>query len=84
MTDPERLIITDERIPLDWRVMKYGAVGFELTMWCGFGAGRNLYHAYLRLGIVTLYASRFRLDRVFAMWTAARNQLAALFARSGR
>lgn len=55
----------------DWRVIRTGAIGIELSF-CGFGYGRDLFHVYVRLGLVTLYLSSQRLDRVLAMWREAR------------
>lgn len=56
------------------RVVRTGAVGLELSL-CGFGWGRDLFHRYVRLGVVTIYVSTQRLDRVLAMWREARRVL---------
>lgn len=58
----------------DWRVICRGAIGVELSL-CGFGYGRDLFHVYVRLGLVTLYLSAHRLDRVLTMWKTAREHL---------
>lgn len=50
----------------DWRVLAQGAVGVELAL-CGFGFGKNLYHVYIHLGLVTIYLTSRRLDRVMAL-----------------
>lgn len=60
---------------MDWRVIRTGAFGVEFSL-CGFGGGRDLFHAYVKLGIVTLYVASQRLDRVLAMWRRARETLA--------
>jgi len=59
----------------DLRVIRTGALGIELSL-CGFGTGRDLFHAYVKLGVLTLYVSSQRLDRVLAMWAEARRTLA--------
>lgn len=59
----------------DWRVIRTGAFGVEFTLWCGVGWGTDLFHAYVKLGIATLYVSRFPLIRVLSMWRAARDKL---------
>lgn len=59
-----------------WRVIRTGAAGVEFSL-CGFGCGRDLFHVYVRLGLVTLYLSAYRLDRMLAMWNAARKALKA-------
>lgn len=76
MNDPgeKRPIIPDGRIT-DWRIVARGAIGVEISLWCGFGIGRNLFHVYVRLGVVTLYAASRRLDRFLALWDAARAEL---------
>lgn len=51
----------------DWRVLTQGAVGIELAL-CGFGVGRNLFHVYVRLGLVTLYVTSRRLDKMIALY----------------
>ena len=65
----------------DWKPICRGAIGLEIHAWAGFGAGRDLFHRYARIGVVTVYASAHRLDRVLAMWQAAR---AALRGKDGR
>lgn len=58
----------------DLRVLRTGAVGVEFSL-AGFGLGRDLFHSYVKLGVVTLYVSSQRLDRVLAMWRQARDVL---------
>lgn len=61
----------------DWRVIRSGAIGAELSL-CGFGWGRDLFHAYVRLGVITVYVASQRLDRVLAAWKAAREHLTSI------
>lgn len=49
--------MSDER-PTGWKVLGTGAVGAELTLWCGFGVGKSVNHVFLRLGMVILFARR--------------------------
>lgn len=56
------------------RVLRTGAFGVEFSL-AGFGWGKDLFHRYLKLGLVTFYVSSQRLDRVLGMWRAARNAL---------
>lgn len=58
----------------DLRVLRTGAFGVEFSL-TGFGYGRDLFHAYVRLGLVTVYVSSRRLTDVLAMWKAARDVL---------
>lgn len=58
----------------DLRVLRTGAIGVEFSL-AGFGAGRDLFHSYVRLGLVTLYVASQRLDRMLAMWRQARDVL---------
>ena len=60
---------------MDWKPVCRGAVGIEFHCWAGIGVGRDLFHRYARLGVMTVYASAYRLDRVLAMWNAARDVL---------
>lgn len=56
-----------------------GAIGVELCLWCGFGIDRGEGgHRFIRLGVVTLYGSRWRLDRFLAMWRAAKERFTRL------
>lgn len=59
---------------MDWRIIRTGAFGVEFSF-CGFGCGRDLFHVYLKVGLVTLYLTSRRLDRVLAMWRSARDVL---------
>jgi hypothetical protein len=58
----------------DFRVLRTGAFGVEFSV-CGFGWGRDLFHVYVRLGLITIYLASQRLDRVLSMWKAARDAL---------
>lgn len=59
----------------DWRVLHRGALGIEVTAWCGFGFGKNLFHIYARLGVFTVYASSLSLDRLLARMAAVRDAM---------
>lgn len=58
----------------EWRVIVRGGFGIEFSL-CGFGAGRDLFHRYVRLGIVTLYITSRPLHRFLNMMRAAREVL---------
>lgn len=58
----------------DLRVLRTGAFGVEFSL-AGFGWGRDLFHSYVKVGVVTLYVSSQRLDRVLSMWREARRAL---------
>ncbi len=60
-----------------WRVIRTGAAGIEFSL-CGFGVGKDLFHVYAKLGVVTLYLATRRLDLLLALWKAARNRLAGV------
>jgi hypothetical protein len=51
----------------DWRVILQGAIGIEFAF-CGFGVGKNLFHVYARLGVLTIYVSAKRLDQLVALY----------------
>lgn len=70
---PQRRVIPDKRIT-DWHVIARGAVGIELGL-VGFGRGRDLFHRYLKLGVVTLYITTRPLPRFLAMYREARDVL---------
>lgn len=55
----------DGKSPLERAVSaaRDGAIGVELSLWCGFGLHRDLFFVYVRLGIVTLYLTSRRLHR---------------------
>lgn len=52
----------------DWRVLTQGAFGIELSLWCGFGYGRNLFHVYVHIGVATLYLTSRRLDLMVGLY----------------
>jgi hypothetical protein len=58
---------------MTWRPWD-GALGIEFGF-CGFGWGSDLFHRYLKLGIVTLYLSEQRLEAMLKMWRRARDVL---------
>ncbi|WP_020699591.1 hypothetical protein [Reyranella massiliensis] len=51
----------------DWRVLAQGAIGIEIAL-CGFGAGKSLFHVYVHLGVVTIYVTSRRLDRMIKLY----------------
>lgn len=51
----------------DWRVILQGAIGIEFAL-CGFGGGKNLFHVYVHLGVLTIYVSAKRLDQLIALY----------------
>lgn len=56
------------------RVIVRGGAGIELGL-VGFGWGRDLFHRYLKLGVVTLYITTEPLARYLARQRAAREEL---------
>lgn len=68
---PQRPVIPDRRIT-DWHVIARGAVGIELGL-VGFRAGRDLFHRYISLGVVTLYITTQPLPRFLKMMSGARD-----------
>jgi len=51
---------------IEWRVIARGGAGIEFGL-VGFGAGRDLFHRYIRLGVVTLYITSKPLHRFLSM-----------------
>lgn len=37
------------------KVICRGGFGVEFSIWCGFHAGRDLFHYYISVAVVTLY-----------------------------
>ena len=62
---------------IDWRPICRGAFGLEIHGWLGIGAGRDLFHRYARLGLVTVYVTTTPLYRFLKMMKAARDVLRA-------
>lgn len=58
----------------DWKPICRGALGIEFGL-CGFGWGRDLFHRYVRVGVVTLYVTSTPLYRFLKLYAAARDQL---------
>lgn len=58
----------------DWKPICRGAIGIEFTL-CGFGGGRDLFHHYLCLGVVTLYVTTKPLYRLVKIMQATRAAL---------
>lgn len=52
-----------------------GAIGIELHGWVGIGIDRDLFHGYVRLGLVTLYVTSVALHPFLKMMAAARDVL---------
>lgn len=59
---------------MDWKPICRGAAGIELGF-CGFGGGRDLFHRYVRLGVVTLYITTTPLYRFLKTMRAVRDEL---------
>jgi hypothetical protein len=57
------------------RVICRGGAGIELSLWCGFHAGRDLFHVYLSLGVVTLYLTSTPLHDFLKRMKAGRDAL---------
>lgn len=56
---------------IEWRVIARGGAGIEFGL-VGFRAGRDLFHRYISLGVVTLYVTTRPLPRFLEMYRAAR------------
>jgi hypothetical protein len=62
---------------MDWKPICRGAVGLELHGWHGIGAGRDLFHHYAVLGVITVYATTTPLYRFLKMMREARDVMRA-------
>lgn len=60
---------------MDWKPICRGAVGIELHGWLGIGAGRDLFHRYARLGVITVYVTSQPLYPFLKILKAARDAL---------
>lgn len=59
---------------IEWRVIARGGFGIEFGL-VGFHAGRDLFHRYLSLGLVTVYLTTRQLPRFVEMYRTARDVL---------
>lgn len=59
---------------LEWKVICRGGFGIEFSL-CGFGGGRDLFHRYLRMGLVTVYVTTTPLHKFLKRMRAARDVL---------
>lgn len=57
------------------KVICRGGFGIEFYLWCGFHAGRDLFHCYLSLGVVTVYLTSTPLHDFLKRMRAARDAL---------